>query len=143
MSVLSQNQLTSILLVLLSTVACPGCKYDGSMLQMNSDSPSPFLGLQWSVKNEPKASKQPDLPVRLVRADYAKTDEIMAGSDESVELTAPLIPAKTMSNSGRPANFVPTSDTQRTTGRVRYSLERASDPNTNLADEMSLRLRQF
>lgn len=143
MSLLSQNQLTSILLVLLSTVACPGCKYDGSMLQMNSDSPSPFLGLQWSVKNESKASTQPDLPVRLVRADYAKTDETLTGATDSVELSMPLIPEKTSPQSSRPANFVPTSDTQRTTGRVRYSLERTSDPNTNLADEMSLRLRQF
>lgn len=32
-----------------------GCKYDGSTMQMNSDSPSPFFGLQLSVKaDQPK-----------------------------------------------------------------------------------------
>ncbi len=53
----SEFQLMSVRIIkmlLLLTVCgiATGCKYDGSFLQMNSDAPMPFLGLQLSVKNE-------------------------------------------------------------------------------------------
>lgn len=35
--------------VLCAVLLTAGCKYDGSFMQMNSDTPAPFLGLQWSV----------------------------------------------------------------------------------------------
>lgn len=169
MSAVIRRNLITTSAVLVVSMICTGCKYDGSTLQMNSDSPSPFLGLQWSVKNNQPKPKRPDVPMRLVRADYARADdsrvdEKPVSDQDSVDLTAPLIadnrvpdntlvPEDRTSNelipdsprreSGRPSNLVPTSDSQRATGRVRYSLERTSDSSANLADEMSIRLRQF
>lgn len=145
MSAVFPRNLITTSAVLLCSMICTGCKYDGSTLQMNSDSPSPFLGLQWSVKNDQPKPKRPDVPMRLVsanyaRADYARADEKLVPEDR---ISTELIPDSVPRESVRPSNLVPTSDSQRATGRVRYSLERTSDSSANLADEMSIRLRQF
>lgn len=143
MSMRIRGSLKTAGMILAVTVFCSGCKYDGSMLQMNSDSPSPFLGLQWSVRNEVPRHAESGKTVRLVRADYARAERGLDNTNETVELAAPLIAKNPSQDVVRPAGLVPTSDSQRTTGRVRYSLERGSDPAANLADEMSNRLRQF
>jgi hypothetical protein len=38
-----------ILFLSISLVIVPGCAYDRTFMQMDSNSPSPFFGLQWSV----------------------------------------------------------------------------------------------
>lgn len=49
----------------LAVLLLSGCKYDGSVMQMNSDSPMPFFGLQLSVGNDrqPRNNARPQVPV--------------------------------------------------------------------------------
>lgn len=60
--------------VLLTNV---GCKYDGSFMQMDSNSGAPFFGLQWAVDS----GSRPPLPQSI------STPEHSAGSrDSSIRL---------------------------------------------------------
>jgi hypothetical protein len=38
-----------ILSLLINLLILPGCAYDRTFMQMDSNSPSPFFGFQWSV----------------------------------------------------------------------------------------------
>ncbi|MBL8817629.1 MAG: hypothetical protein JNL58_16505 [Planctomyces sp.] len=135
----------SLIVLLISAVFSCGCQYDGSTLQMNSDSPAPFLGLQWSVRNEKPATKTPDVPVKLVRADYGSIADASRSPETELTLEQPLLPEEPLSNRNRFQNHLtPTSDQSKTVTRVRYSLERtAPAADANLADELTARLRRF
>ncbi|MEO2031229.1 MAG: hypothetical protein ABGZ35_03995, partial [Planctomycetaceae bacterium] len=72
-----------------------GCKYDRSFLNMNSDSGSPFLGLQWSVDADAASeatqlvSRQPAESVLEMR-----TGTTRAQSPEWASAGMPAVSAK-------------------------------------------------
>jgi hypothetical protein len=44
------------LFISISLLILPGCAYDRTFMQMDSNSPSPFFGLQWSVDSGTRGS---------------------------------------------------------------------------------------
>lgn len=135
----------SLIFLLICVALSAGCQYDGSTLQMNSDSPSPFLGLQWSVRNDKPRGKPADVPVKLVRADYGRIAETPRPPETNLDNEEPLLPDYAPAHQIRQQNnLTPTSDQSKSANRVRYSLERtAPASDSNLADELTARLRRF
>lgn len=48
-----------ILFLSISLLILPGCAYDRTFMQMDSNSPSPFFGFQWSVDSGTRRSGAP------------------------------------------------------------------------------------
>jgi len=48
---------TSLIFAATVLLTAAGCKYDGSFMQMDSNSGSPFFGLQWAVDSGSRPSR--------------------------------------------------------------------------------------
>lgn len=125
-----------------------GCRYDGSFMQMNSDSPMPFLGLQLSVRNENRSLKEPD-QVRSFNSQPGAATALavypdFASNDAHSHLLHEVVnePATQVSVS-RNTGLVPASSSSEFRGRVRYSFTASQTVPDVSADEVTLRVNSF
>ena len=156
------NRALQLSLIIGVTLQSVGCKYDGSFLNMSSDSPMPFLGLQLSVQNQPTSPKQicnqsvssrpmpdqiPKSPTstnaespgnRYVLSSALRTDP---SGIPTVERPAGI--SIVNAGTGQNAKLVPVSSVSEFHGRVRYSLSDADSGNAIDANEVQLRLSGF
>lgn len=102
-----------LLLTALLLVTASGCEQARSFMQMDSNSGSPFLGLQLSVDARTPAGSE------VTIAD---------GRAASVGQTSESGVIQRVSSRDRSADFVPTAGTRVSTGNLKYSL-----PNLDLS----------
>ncbi len=114
-------------LIILSAVitSAAGCQHARSFLHMNSDSPSPFMGLELSVD----ASDASDAESNRHDIKTVSTAGIKADS-ERLASAANVIPNQQKTNRER---FVSTSEVMETSANLRYSLP-AVDLNSGSTD---------
>ncbi|MEZ6039312.1 MAG: hypothetical protein R3C20_02325 [Planctomycetaceae bacterium] len=128
-------------LSVLVIVANAGCKYDGSFLQMNSDSPTPFMGFQLSVRNERSQhtnstdSRVVSLPVQ---SDHSPRSQPFPFSNGMLDSPGP-----TILRSASAGSLVPVSVVSEYRSHVRFSIPSDSDSGVSKADEVQLRLNGF
>lgn len=136
------------LVLLLPTL---GCKYDGAMMQMNSDSPSPFFGLQLSVKaDQPKGLSSFRRRFGALKEERLSLREYGSGGVSAV-LHPDQLSAANRSTAVRRHDDLPYSakESLKTTlqskvqqqGSVEYSAD--DDVEIFTAEQIQIRLNQF
>ncbi|MEJ7592394.1 MAG: hypothetical protein WKF77_12655 [Planctomycetaceae bacterium] len=124
-------------------LSLPGCKYDRSFMNMDSNSGSPFFGLQLAVDTgtRPPVNRQPgrddDRPTSSHRRYPAIPDhsDSASGSQTSVLLTR--------SAATKLSGFERTSDARELKTNVRYSLQAPTTDESLQVHSIDLRLSAF
>ena len=109
----STHQMSRIIFLCITVFALPGCQHVRSFLHMDSNSPSPFLGLELSVD----ASEAQDNSERRRDRKHARTVSVATTEFES-ERVNPEADSITASDQ----QFVTTSETVENAGDLKYSL---------------------
>lgn len=137
----SSHQIAAIAGLMLLSLA--GCKYDRSFMNMDSNSGSPFFGLQWAVdtgSRPPGPDKREDRaePPAASRHQIGETpDHFGRGRDPR----SPLLLTRTTSN--RPHNFESTSESREFHSNLRYTLQTPVTDHTLRAQAIDLRRSAF
>lgn len=134
-------QTTAILGLMLLSLS--GCKYDRSFMNMDSNSGSPFFGLQLAVDSgsrppvNTERSKSDDRHPRAGNHHPAIPDlgESAAKSHPSILLTR--------SATAKPHGFERTSDARELKTNVRYSLQTPTTDKSRQTQSIDLRLSAF
>ncbi|MBC7968450.1 MAG: hypothetical protein H7Z17_21300 [Fuerstia sp.] len=126
-------------LVLLSLC---GCKYDGSFMNMDSNSGSPFFGLQLAVDSGSRP------PVKSQRAGdnnhpISSPRRYPAIPDHSESASASQAVLLARSADTKPRGFERTSDARELTTNVRYSLQAPTTDKSLQTQAIDLRLSAF
>ena len=121
-----------------------GCRYDGSFMNMDSNSGSPFFGLQLAVDSgtRPPVKNQP------ARDDHRPTSSprrypSIPDHSESASVSASQPVLLTRSAATKPRSFERTSDARELTTNVRYSLQAPITDQSLQTQAIDLRLSAF
>lgn len=132
--------------ILACCFAFTGCEHTKSFLHMNSDSPSPFFGLQLAVDRNTPAVQLPAVPADqdISAAEFAdqSVDDPTAPERADTDQTGIML-AGTSSPNRRP-RFSFTTSTAALTGDVKMALpELPAKPGTPTGDEAALILEKL
>ena len=137
----SSHQIAAIAGFMLLSLA--GCKYDRSFMNMDSNSGSPFFGLQLAVDTgsrppEPEQRADESAPSATSRRQIGETpDHAGPGTDPR----SPVLLTRTTSN--RPHNFESTSEPREFNSNLRYTLQTPVTDQTLRAQAIDLRRSAF
>lgn len=127
-------------LILLSL---PGCKYDRSFMNMDSNSGSPFFGLQLAVDTgtRPPVNRQPARDDDQPTSSHRRYPPIPDHRDSASGAQVPVL--LTRSAATKLSGFERTSDARELTTNVRYSLQAPPTEKSLQTQAIDLRLSAF
>ncbi len=137
----SSHQIAAIAGFMLLSLA--GCKYDRSFMNMDSNSGSPFFGLQLAVDT---GSRPPGPDQRKDQAAPSATSRHQTGetpdhTGTQLDPQSPVLLTRTTSN--RPHGFESTSESREFNSDLRYTLQTPVTDQTLRAQAIDLRRSAF
>jgi len=118
-----------------------GCKYDRSFMNMDSNSGSPFFGLQLAVDS---GSRPPVDSKRSRNEDrHPQPDHHYPAIPDRSESAAKSNPPVLLTRSAKPNGFERTSDVRELKTNVRYSLQAPTTDKSLQSQAIDLRLSAF
>ena len=141
---MKRSHLESTILFLLIPLLA-GCKYNRSFMQMDSNSGSPFFGLQFAVDSgtrPPRKNSEATMPGMPFRKENHRIESLISPQPEEVESLHRLTLVSQRHDAVGPS-LEPTSRTATFNGRIRYSIPQENSEHRSIAKRVDMRLSSF